>query len=172
MDEIWKDIKGYEGLYQVSNLGRIKRLKGYRCKTERILSSSKGAHGYRRISLSKDGIRPTFLVHRLVAEAFLPNPDNLSTVNHKDEDKTNNRVDNLEWMSCKENINYGTGIQRRADKRSFAVNQYTLDGVFIRQWNSAEEASKVLNINRRNICALCNNQKWMKSVGGFIWRYA
>jgi len=119
--ERWKDIKGYEGRYVVSDMGRIKRLarttaNGKKLK-ERMISPfmNNGKNGRKdlRVSLQKDGIKRNFLVSRLVAEAFIPNPSNLSTVNHKDEDLFNNSVDNLEWLSVGDNIRYGTGIERR-----------------------------------------------------------
>lgn len=118
--EIWKPVVGYEGLYEVSNLGRVKSLdrivKG--CygsiahKKGKIISSGIGSTGYCIVSLQKDGKGKSFGVHRLVAQAFIPNPDNLPMVNHKDEVKTNNNVENLEWCDCKYNCNYGTGIER------------------------------------------------------------
>lgn len=107
MIEIWKDITGYEGLYQVSNLGRVKSTQYFHGTNERILKPISTHNGYFRVHLRKDGKLKTFKIHRLVAEAFIPNPDNLPQINHKDEDKTNNRVDNLEWCSARYNCNYG-----------------------------------------------------------------
>lgn len=119
MKEIWKDIKGYEGLYQVSNLGNIKSLEKecnasnqFGCKfkvkkKEKILKQHINKFGYKRVTLYKDLKSKNYQVHRLVAEAFITNIDNLSQINHKDENKTNNNVDNLEWCSCSYNINYG-----------------------------------------------------------------
>lgn len=104
MKEIWKDIKGWKGLYQVSNLGNIRTLH-YKKPYLRKLSKSK--KGYLRVNLSKDKKYKYYSVHRLVAEAFIPNPDNLPQINHKDEIRTNNRVDNLEWCTSKYNCNYG-----------------------------------------------------------------
>jgi hypothetical protein len=114
MEEIWKDIIGFEGIYEVSNFGRVRRIK-----TGRILRTSKsgGCRGYVGINLSKDGKAYGKLVHRLVAESFLPNIEGLPEVNHKDEDKTNNRVENLEWCDHKYNINYGTKIEKTRKKR-------------------------------------------------------
>ena len=113
MKEEWRDIKGYEGLYQVSNLGRVKSLirgtgNQFRfSKVEVILKPHLTKKGYFRLSLSKNNKRKSFQVHRLVAEAFIPNPNNYPQVNHKDENKTNNCVDNLEWCTNKYNCNYG-----------------------------------------------------------------
>lgn len=112
MNEIWKDVKGYEGLYQVSNLGRVKSLdridrKG-RLRKGRILKPSSNGRGYLNVCLTVDNIPHTIKVHRLVAEAFISNPDNLPQVNHKDEIKTNNHADNLEWCTAEYNSNYGS----------------------------------------------------------------
>lgn len=124
MEEIWRDIKGYEDLYQVSNLGRVKSLDRYiyytngriRLYRGQILKTAKDTHGYLKITLCKDTKHTTCLIHRLVAEAFIQNLNNLPQVNHKDEfAKDNNCVDNLEWVTCKENINYGTHNKRMAN---------------------------------------------------------
>ena len=150
MKEIWKDIEGYEGYYQVSNIGRIKSLSrekimpnGTLCFTkERILNLNKNINGYMSISLYKNNKRETFRIHRLVAIAFIQNPNNLPDVNHKDENKENNCVDNLEWCDKTYNNNYGTKKQRQIDTRSKNVYQYTLDGVLIKKWKSVKEASE------------------------------
>ena len=123
--EIWKDIKGHEGVYQVSNLGRIKQLKkmtynqwgkGYILK-ERIMSSTLSKKGYLKIGLRKDGKRITLYVHRIVITAFIPNPENKITVNHKDGIKTNNNLDNLEWNTHSEN-NFHYHAMRRLGRKS------------------------------------------------------
>ena len=103
MMEEWKAIPGYEGLYEVSNMGNVRNVR-----RNTLLRLSKTNNRYIRVSLCKNGIKTGLTVHRLVAEAFIPNPDNLPEVNHKDEDKTNNRVENLEWCDHKYNMNYGT----------------------------------------------------------------
>ena len=109
MTEIWKDIDGYEGLYQVSNLGRVKSLHHNK---EKILKGSYAKEGYHLISLSKEGTQKRCLVHRLVATAFIPNPYKLECVNHKDENPRNNNVDNLEWCTKAYNNCYGTRLER------------------------------------------------------------
>ena len=120
MEEIWKDIKKYEGIYQISNLGRVKSLSrqkkhsynGVALLKEKILKPQK-ANGYYFVRLCKDSISKQYLVHRLVASHFLNNPNNYNEINHIDEDKTNNNAINLEWCTHKYNINYGTGNVRR-----------------------------------------------------------
>ena len=112
MEEIWRDIKNYEGLYQISNLGRVKRLRfinrHLNFEKEKILKPYKdGGNYYFVIGLHKDGKRKYKAIHRLVAETFIPNPNNYPVVNHKDENKLNNRIDNLEWCTHKYNSNYG-----------------------------------------------------------------
>lgn len=116
MEEIWKDIEGYEGLYQVSNLGRVKSLNYAKQGKEKILKDRISATGYKRVNLSKSGERKTYYVHRLVAETFIPNPNGYSEVNHKDENKSNNNIDNLEWCTSKYNSNYGTRNERQSEK--------------------------------------------------------
>lgn len=112
MQEIWKDVVGFEGYYQVSSLGRVMSLNR-KYSGEHLMSPTKDKMGYMIVCLRKQGYKGNKKVHRLVAEAFIPNPDNLPQVNHKDEDKTNNNVENLEWCDCRYNINYGTVIERR-----------------------------------------------------------
>lgn len=116
MKEIWKDIEGYVGIYQVSNLGNVKRLRheefkcaqGYRVRKEMQLKPTKDEKGYLHVGLCKDGGQITRRVHRLVAEAFIDNPNELPEINHKDENKENNAVDNLEWCTSSYNNNYGS----------------------------------------------------------------
>jgi hypothetical protein len=118
MTEIWKDVSGYEGLYQVSNLGRVKSVPRcdkvtytsgtvwYRNRKGRIIHQNNHLNGYKLVNLCKDGTSKTYFVHRLVANAFLPNPSSLPQVNHKDGDKDNNSIENLEWCTCKENVKH------------------------------------------------------------------
>lgn len=158
INEVWRDIKGFEGLYQVSNLGRVKSLK---CGKEKILKPGKTTCGYLQVILSKDGKTKAYKVHRLVANTFIPNPNNLETVNHINEDKTDNRVENLEWMNYKDNKRYSSAV---------AVNQYTLDGKFIRTWDCMNEIHIQLGFSQGGIWFCCQGKR--KSSHGFIWRYA
>ena len=179
MEEVWKDIEGFEGLYQVSNLGRVKSLertvwnKGrgcYRIVAEKILKAGDNGHGYLHVSLSKDGKSKTCRVNRLVAMAFIPNPDNLPEVNHKNEDKTNNRVENLEWCSKLYNINYGTGIKRRAEKQSKPIIGINKVSGLILEFPSISEASKQTGISLGGICECCTSKR--NSIKGYYWFYA
>lgn len=171
--EIWENIKDYEDLYQVSNLGNVKSLpkkhnlgKGkYYVTKEKILSKTKNKHGYMIVNIMKKNK----YVHRLVAEAFIPNINNYKCINHKDEDKTNNCVDNLEWCTHLYNNNYGKHNERMSKSKSIKINQYDLDGNFIKEWESMSEVQKKLNIKAANICACCKGK--YKQTGGYIWKY-
>lgn len=173
MEEIWKDIEGYEGLYQVSNLGRVKSLErvlkhGHLWKGKMLKLLEHGG-GYKKVNLSKDGKNKQFYVHRLVAQTFIPNSDNLTEVNHKDENPSNNRVDNLEWCTASYNINYGTRNMRHAEKMSKRVYQYSLDGELINVWQSTREIERQLGYSHGNIGMGCRRNK---QYYGFIWEYA
>lgn len=123
--EIWKDIKGYEGLYQASSIGNVKSIGRYvnaknnskKYMKSIILKGVANDRGYYMVVLSKEGKKRKVFVHRLIAETFIENPKNYTQVNHKDEDKTNNNINNLEWCSCKYNCNYGTRNKRLAGRR-------------------------------------------------------
>ena len=170
-NEIWKDIKDYEGLYQVSNLGRVKSIprKGT-VKTERIIAG--GFDGkYTFYALSKNNRRKLILGHRLVAEAFIPNPNNLPQVNHINEIKTDNRVENLEWCDEKYNINYGTGVERRAVQKRKRIMKLTMGNKEICIYNSLTEAAKDSKASAGCISSCCNGRKDYKSAGGFKWKY-
>ena len=164
--EIWKDIEGYEGLYQISNKGRVKSLK---CGKERILRPEIDRDGYYKIMLYNDSARKTFRLHRLVAQAFIPNLYNKPQVNHLDENKLNNYVENLEWATAKENNNHGTRNKRVGDSHSKPILQYSKSGDFIREWKSASEVKRVLGIDNSYILHCCRGM--YKSAYGFVWRY-
>ena len=165
MEEIWKPVVGYEGLYEVSNLGRV-----FGIKRNNYLMYGVNNKGYCSVLLSKDNKQQRFRVHRIVAMAFIPNPNNLPYVNHKDEDPLNNCVDNLEWCTPKYNSNYGTGIERCAKQKWIPVKQKTKDGKLIRVWDSIKEAAKALNMkSQANISSVCKGNR--KYAGGYIWEY-
>lgn len=170
MNEIWKDIDGYEGLYKVSNLGNVKSLNYRRTGKERNLKPLTDSCGYLDVKLCKNGKTRHFNVHRLVAQAFLENTDYKSDVNHKDEDKTNNCVDNLEWMTRKENINYGTHNQRSSKSRSKSVLQFTKNGEFVKEWSSVIQIQRELGFSSGNISQCCNEK--IKTSYGYVWKFA
>lgn len=169
MMEIFKDIEGYEGLYQISDHGRVKSLNYNHTDKERILKLSKRKDGYLRVQLWKNRNYKNYYVHRLVAQAFLDNPYNLNEINHKDEDKTNNHVDNLEFCTSKYNCSYGTRNQRRVNKTSKPTYQYTLDGKLIREWSSTAEVQRQLGYSQGHISQCCNGKT--KTAYGYIWKY-
>ena len=166
MEEVWKNIEGYEGLYQVSSMGRVKSLKF----TKEIIMELTYTHGYFRVGLCRNGKAKHHLVHRLVAEAFIPNPDNLPIINHKDECKTNNVVENLEWCDHLYNNTYGTAIQCRIEKNAKPVYQYSLDGDLIKEWPSAAEVKRSMGFSAGNIGQCCLGKR--KTAYGYIWKYA
>lgn len=182
MTEIWKDITGYEGLYQVSNLGRVRSLDRYVTHSRGVvkyirkgcvLKQNTDKGGYKYVGLYKDGKVKYIKVHRLVAQVFLHNPDNLPEVNHIDENKSNNRVDNIEWCSHKQNCNHGTRNERMSKNKlnyqsySKPVLQYTKDGQFVAEYPSIAEAER--NIKLTNIQSVLNGNR--KTAGGYIWKY-
>ena len=173
IEEIFKDVKGYEGLYQVSNFGNIMSLNYRNTGKAKLMNPHERKDGYLQVQLYKNGKRKMFKVHRLVAEAFIPNTDNLPFVNHKDEDKTNNRVENLEWCTKEYNNNYGTRNKRVSKKMtngklSKIVLQYSLDGEFIREWSSTRECERN-GFNQGNVAACCRGE--YNSSCGFLWKY-
>lgn len=175
--EQWKPIKGYEGLYEISNKGRIKSLpkkvkrgNGYMTTTTQIRTTHLDKNGYERITLSnKFGNKRNELVHRLVAIVFIPNPNNLSDVNHINEVKHHNFVENLEWCTHKHNCNHGTSSNRIGKKLSKSVYQYDINGNFIKQWNSVSEVSRVTGFSKGNISLNCRGGSI--TCNGFKWSY-
>lgn len=162
MEEIWKPVVGYEGMYEVSNLGRVKSLNYKNTGKEVVLKaySNKSGKGYYKIHLCKNGVVDWPYVHILVAQAFIPNPDNLPEVNHKDENPANNCVENLEWCTHKYNSGYSNEKE---------ICQYSLDGVLIRVWPSMQKIEQELGYKYQNISACCRGLQ--KTAFGFIWKY-
>lgn len=176
--EIWKDIKGYEGYYEVSSYGRVRSLDRIVTYSDGEKHSLKGkilkmhycGSGYLNFSLHKNGKTEHKYPHRLVAEAFIPNPSNLPEVNHKDEDKTNNCMVNLEWCDSKYNKNYGTARQRMMEKKSMPVLQIDINtNEVIGEYPSAMEAARKLNIYQGNISKCCRGE--YKTAYGYKWEY-
>lgn len=164
MEEIWKDIEGYEDLYQVSNRGKVRSLR-----RNIILRQGITSNGYKSVNLYKNKGYKHFRIHRLVAEAFLPNPNNLPFVNHKDENKLNNCVENLEWCDGKYNLNYGTRGKRISQNKSKVVLQYSLDGTFVKEWKSTRDIQRMTGYSSGCISECCRNIR--KSAYGYLWKY-
>ena len=172
--EIWKDIAGYEGLYQVSNLGRVKSLGNNKNSKEKILKPFFNRDGYLLVNLCKEGKSKQYRVHRLVAQAFILNPEDKPEVNHKDEDKTNNKVENLEWVTSKENCNYGTSTERsgksqtNGKKRSkpiYGINVKTNEKI---EFPSTREAGRS-SFDQSTIVKCLKGR--CKSHKGYKWYY-
>ena len=171
MQETWKSLSDYNGLIEVSDLGKVRKVQGKAAMLKPRLD--KGGYLYVHIRISKLGIDRMVKIHRLVAKAFIPNPDNLPMVNHKDENKTNNCVSNLEWCTNKYNLSYGTArqrifetIERNGGYKVRPIIQKDSEGNIIREWNSATEAAKELKIDCSRILAACH-----KSYKGFVWDF-
>lgn len=170
MNEIWKDIPGYEGLYKVSDQGNIKSLNYHgNQEIEWKLKPSCGGSGYLQVTLCKNGTRKTCSVSLLVWTAFNGPIQPGMQVNHINEVKTDNRLENLNLMTPKENSNWATGNRRKGKSLSEMVEQYTLDGTHICTWFSTRGVEKELGINQGNISSCCNLKR--KTVGGYVWKY-
>ena len=183
MSEIWKPIKNFEGLYEVSNLGRVRSLdrvvrnrSGYAVRKGKLIKEAAvSGKAYRKVGLWKNNMGTNVLVHRLVAEAFIPNPYNLPEVNHKDENPSNNCADNLEWCDADYNMHYGTLQQRKADKQrgksigSQPILQFTKEGELIARYDSALKAAEAINGDNSAICKCANGK--VKTSYGFVWKW-
>lgn len=182
MKEEWKIIEDYPD-YMISNLGNVKSLKHGK---ERILKQGKDKDGYCQVSLWKESKQKTYKVHRIVAQAFLPNPYNLPQINHKDENKQNNCASNLEFCDAKYNANYGghnkklsialkgkkhtqEHIEKKAKARHKPIACYNKKGDLVALYTSIKQASELLNIFSTNIAQCCRGK--YKSCGGYIFKY-
>ena len=167
--ENFVDIKGYEGLYKINKSGEVLSVR-----SGKALKAGKNTHGYMNVVLSKNGHSRTHKVNRLVALAFIPNPNNSPYINHKDEDKPNNSVENLEWCTPKYNLNYGTAIERRSKsikesplKKRKAVLQLSLTGNIVNEYRSTKDAAELTGIDRRQISRAINHVG--KQAQGYLW---
>lgn len=160
----WRDIGGYTGLYKVSDRGDI-----FSIRAGRIMSPSK-CNGYLHVSLRKDGVVLNKLIHRLVAEAFIPNPYALLEINHKDEDRANNVVDNLEWCTRSYNLKYGTAQQRRVAKISKSVKACCYDGACLMEFPDVGTAARATGASQCGILNCCKGKQ--VTAAGLRWEYA
>lgn len=179
---VWRAVKGYEGLYAVSNTGQVKSLFRYK----KVLKPNITKRGYCSVELFKEGKSKRKLIHRLVAEAFVPNEYNLPQVNHIDENPTNNSADNLEWCTAKYNMNYGEGAKTRHLKIDYTTEKrkqiarengkaraipiaQSLNGVKVCIYENAKIASDKTGIDHAHICDVANGKR--KTAGGYVWTY-
>lgn len=181
--EIWQNVEGFEGLYKVSSKGRIKSLGNgkstdTRTKVERIMSQRVKSNGYMQSKLHKNGEQKHLLVHRVVAKAFLLNPENKPEVNHKDGDKTNNEVSNLEWSTSSENQKnaFAIGLQKarrgKYHSQSIPINQLEKDGAFVKRWDSLGDVVRELGFNKTGITGCCKKRPKYNTAYGYKWEYA
>lgn len=161
MATIWKPVKGYEN-YIISTDGKVKNII-----TGKILKGGQNQKGYLQVQLYKNGKRIQPFIHKLVAEAFIDNPDNKPQVNHIDGNKTNNNISNLEWCDNRENQNHA--IKNHLRKNLLAVYQYSKDHKFIKKWETSAEAMRALKIDRSHILDVCKGKR--KTAGGYIWSF-
>lgn len=167
--EIWKDVVGYEGKYKVSNLGNVLSVK-----KDKILTPKNNHDGYKRIQLWEKCKAKFVSIHRLVAEAFIPNPDNKPFVNHINGVKDDNVVENLEWVTQKENIVHawenGLSKPQYNNILSKSVDQFDLKGNYLNTYPSTMEAERQTGIQHSNISSVCRNKH--KTAGGYLWKYS
>lgn len=168
MERIWKDIDGTNGMYQISNYGEVKSFTKF--KNGDLLKPSNFSNGYLFVHIKRNGQRRSNLVHRLVAEAFIPNPERFPQVNHKDENKKNNRADNLEWCDNRYNNIYGTKNQRASEKNKISHCIPVVCIELNKTFKSAKEAARFVNKSGTNITRACKNI--YRTCGGYHWEYA
>ena len=171
--EIWKPVKGYAGLYEVSNLGRLRSLPRKGTKGGIISATYSNTKHYAHVPLTKNAKGRTVSLHRIVAEAFIPNPENKPQVNHKDGNKRNNAVDNLEWATPEENMQHAFRTGLKDTKAAVAANSRSvaqiIEGKVIKTFSSVREAEKATGASNQNIIKVCQGSRRM--AGGFEWRY-
>lgn len=183
MEEIWRPVKGYEGLYEVSNEGRVKSLDRvvlrngilYKLRGTILKQYKRQNYEYQFVRLSKEGHIKTVSVHFLIVQAFPEVCGELfkgCQINHKDENPANNKAENLEVCTAKYNANYGTRNKKIGKANGIPVNQYTIDKQFVRLWQSATEAQRELGINHSCITHCCKGHPKHSTAGGFRWEYA
>lgn len=174
IDKEWRDIKGYEGLYQVSDKGNVRHLSNYDSagcfRDEYTLKPILSNHGYYEVSLYKNGKAKQYRVHRLVAEAFIPNPENYPMINHKDEVRTNNNVENLEWCDVSYNNNYGSRLSKVTKKLGFPIVSINLKTGEKHFYPSINIAANSTNSSARHISSVIKGER--KTHHGMSWRYA
>ena len=175
--ENWKDIKGYEGLYQVSDHGdvrsvdrvttgnRNRRIKG------KVLKKTKSTTGYFKVELCKDGRAISTKVHRIVAKAFIRNPYGKPHINHIDNNPLNNMVENLEWCTRSYNLQYNGRAKRVGIVQGKAVEQWTLDGNLVKTFETIRQAEAETGIRRQSISGSCRQKYGCKTAGGYRWKY-
>ena len=179
--EIWQDVKGFEGFYQVSNLGRIKSLDRIIQQHHRnqrnvehiykgkILKGNINKNGYIIVDLHKKGKIKKFLLHRLIAETFIPKVKGKNIINHKDNNPTNNQVNNLEWCTQSENIKYAYEFGNKKAPHQKRIIQFDRNNNFICEWESQTQIERVLGIKQANISKVCLGKR--SQAGGYLWEY-
>lgn len=196
MEEIWKDIEGYEGYYQVSNFGNVRSLdriiSGKRYKGN-LIKCIYDCRGYKRVGLTKNKITKNFTVHRLVANAFIPNPEKKNEIDHINTNTGDARVDNLRWVTHSENMNniitkermnsitYSPDVIKKAMKTRLSrgrltapkcVYQFTLEGKFLRKFDSLHEAALLYGVKGSDISGVCVGKRGRRSVAGYMWSFS
>ena len=163
-DEKWRPIRGFEDRYFISNFGNVLSLR-----RKKVLRPRKSTRGYELVNLSKHGVMTTHRVHRLVATHFVPNPLNLPEVNHINENKSDNRAENLEWCDRSYNVNFGERTAKQKAKLSKPVVQISLEGDIVAEFPSGIQAARELKLSSSSISECCRGKR--KTIGGFRWKY-
>jgi len=175
MSETWKDIEGYEGIYKISNTGNVKSLERimwngqtYYTYKEKLLRKSINGNGYYTVRLSKDGMGKNYILNKLLAIAFIPNPHNLPIINHKDGDKLNIDLDNLEWTTYKDNNSHA--IDNGLNKVAKKVKSINIKTGEVMYFESARQADRELGVGYKNISACLNGKQ--QTCGGYRWEFS